>query len=176
MIHRPIAVACILGLAACATAPAPRAVAAPVATPRAPVPEAPTAVAPTAVAPAAVAPAPVAVTAPPPEATGFVIEARSDLPPGDPSTARPFAAQLEAVAGTIRGAVAECLRPLGAPAHRSLRLMVDEEGRFLSRPPQSFAMPPRVAACVEGTLRAVTVTPPPPRAVPYDLVVDVSAE
>lgn len=168
MTHRTIALACVVTLTACATAPAPRAVVAPpapapapVATPRAPV---------------AVAPVAVTAPAPAPEAAGFVIEARSDLPPGDPSTARPFAAQVEAVAGTIRGAIAECLRPLGAPAHRSLRLMVDEEGRFLSRPPQSFAMPPRAAACVEGTLRAVTVTPPPPRAVPYDLVVDVSAD
>lgn len=174
MKHRPsyLLVTAIVQTA-CASAPPPRAAVAP-APQHAPPTPAPS-VSPTATVAPTHASA-VAVRAEPPPDAGFVIEGRSDLPPGDPSTITPFSVRLEAVAGSVRGALAECLRPLGAPAHRTLRLMVDEEGRFSMRPPQDFAMTPRVGACVDGALRAVEVAPPPPRMLPYNLVVEVSAD
>lgn len=156
---------------ACASTPTPTARTLPRRPARAaiqaqPVPEAPRPVtAPT---------APIAVRATAPEPLEFNITASSDLPPAPASTSQPYARIIDASVATLRPALAECLRALGAPARHTLRVIIDEEGSIQPRPPQEFTLSAPDARCLDGVLRAGRVEPPPPRALPYDLRVDVS--
>lgn len=167
----PAALSLLFALAtACASTPRPAArpaprhapatfppVSAPVAQPVAPAP-----------------PAPIEVRAPPANPLAFDITASSDLPPQPASTAQPYARIVDAAVAPLRPALAECLRPLGAPARHVVRITVDEEGALHPRPPQEFVLSARDARCLDGVLRAATVEPAPPRALPYDLRVDVA--
>jgi hypothetical protein len=118
--------------------------------------------------------APVQPPARAPESLEFSITARSDLPTAA-STAVPFTQTVEAVVAGLRPSLAACLRSLGAPARRTVRIIIDDDGSMRTRPPQEYVLSGRDAACVEGVLRAATVEPAPPRAMPYDLRVDVDA-
>ncbi len=117
--------------------------------------------------------APLAVTAPPRDPLAFDITATSDLPAAPASSSLPFARSVERALAPLKPALAECLRALGAPARRVVRLTVDEEGALHARPPQDFSLSPADARCLDGVLRAGEVQPPPPRAMPFDLRVDV---
>lgn len=156
---------------ACASTPTPAARTLPRRPARAaiqaqPVPEAPR--------PVAAPTAPIAVRATAPEPLEFNITASSDLPPAPTSTSQPYARIIDASVATLRPALAECLRALGAPARHTLRVIIDEEGSIQPRPPQEFTLSAPDARCLDGVLRAGRVEPPPPRALPYDLRVDVS--
>jgi hypothetical protein len=120
------------------------------------------------------APSPIVVRATAPEPLEFNITANSDLPPAPASTAQPYARIVESSLAPLRPALAECLRPLGAPARHTVRITVDEEGTLLLRPPQEFTLDAPDARCLDGVLRAGRVEPAPPRAIPYDLRVDVA--
>ncbi len=117
---------------------------------------------------------PIAVQARAPEPLEFNITATSDLPPAPASSSQPYARIVESAVAPLRPALAECLRSLGAPAHHLVRLTVDEEGALAPRPPQEFTLRAVDARCLDGVLRAGRVDPPPPRAIPYDLRVDVA--
>lgn len=118
--------------------------------------------------------APIAVQARAPEPLEFNITATSDLPLAPASTSQPYARIVEAAVAPLRPAIAECMRSLGAPAHHVVRITVDEEGALAPRPPQEFTLRAIDARCLDGVLRAGRVDPPPPRAIPYDLRVDVA--
>lgn len=120
------------------------------------------------------APSPITVHASAPEPLEFNITANSDLPPAPASTAQPYARIVESSLAPLRPALAECLRPLGAPARHTVRITVDEEGALELRPPQEFVLDAPDARCLDGVLRAGRVEPAPPRAIPYDLRVDVA--
>lgn len=122
---------------------------------------------------AAPRPAPTNVTATPSSPLEFNITASSDLPPAGVSTNRPYTEIVDAALAPVRPALAECLRALGAPARRSVRVTLDPGGEVRPRPPQNFVLSPHDARCMEGVLRAVTLDPPPPREMPYDLAVEV---
>ncbi len=118
--------------------------------------------------------APIEVRARPSNPLEFDITASSDLPPPPPSTAQPYERLIDGAVAPLRPALAECLRALGAPARRLVRVTVEEDGSLRPRPPQDFSLPARGAACLDGVLRAATVEPAPPRAVPYDIRVEVA--
>lgn len=103
----------------------------------------------------------------------IVVTGASDLPTGPASTQGAWTRSAEARLRAVALTLAECLRPLCAPARHRLRLSVSAEGVVSLRPPQSFPMPTRVARCLEGTVAAVDLDTPPPRTVPLDLVVQV---
>jgi hypothetical protein len=109
-----------------------------------------------------------------PESLEFVVTGRSDLPAGSGSTARPYEQVLEAALGPVRPALAECLRALGAPARRVVRVTVEDDGSVHERSPQAYVLGARDAACVAGVLRGTVLDPAPPRAIPYDIRVEVS--
>ncbi len=156
---------------ACASTPTPAARALPRRPPRAAAQAPPATDAPR---PAAAPTAPIAVRATAPEPLEFNITASSDLPPPPASTSQPYARIIDASVATLRPALAECLRALGAPARHTVRVIVDEEGSLHARPPQEFTLAAPDARCLDGVLRAGRVDPPPPRALPYDLRVDVA--
>lgn len=114
------------------------------------------------------------VQAAPPEPLEFVVTGRSDLPAGASSTAQPYERILEATLAPVRPALAECLRALGAPARRVVRVTLEDDGTVLERPPQAYALSARDASCVAGVLRGTVLDPPPPRAMPYDIRVEVT--
>jgi hypothetical protein len=101
------------------------------------------------------------------------VSGHSDLPPGPPSTAQPFERVVEAAVAPIRPAIVECMRPLGHGA-RFYRVTVQPDGTLEPRPPQAYALPTRVAQCVEGVVHGTTVAPAPSRAIPYDIHFDVT--
>jgi hypothetical protein len=101
-----------------------------------------------------------------------VITGRSDLPTST-STAQRYEGIVEATVARLRPALAECLRSLGAPAQRVLRVVLDADGTVRERPPQAYVLTPRVAACVTEVLRGTRLDPAPPRSMPYDLRVAV---
>jgi len=103
----------------------------------------------------------------------IVVTGASDLPSGPPSTQGAWTQSAEARLHAVALTLAECLRPLCAPARHRLRLTVSAEGVVSLRPPQSFPMPTRVGRCLEGTLAAIDLDTPPPRSVPLDFVVQV---
>lgn len=117
------------------------------------------------------APEPLAVEAAAP--LEFTITARSDLPTV-PSSAQPFERAVARALEPVRPLLAECLRALGAPARHVVRVTIDDEGALTPRPPQAFALAPADQRCLDGALRAVTVDPPPPRAMPWDVRVEVT--
>ncbi len=154
-------------LSACAAAPSPR----PSSPPRPrPPPAAPAPPPPREAAP----PAPsLEVRAAPAEPLEFNVTGRSDLPAGSSSTAQPYERIVDATLGPVRPALAECLRALGAPARRVVRVTLEDDGTVRPRPPQEYALSARDASCVEGVLRGTTLDPAPPRAIPYDIRVEV---
>ncbi len=103
----------------------------------------------------------------------IVVTGASDLPAGPASTQGAWTRAAEARLRAVGLTLAECLRPLCAPARHRLRLTVNAEGVVSLRPPQSFPMPTRVGRCLEGTLAAIDLDLPPPRSVPLDFVVQV---
>jgi hypothetical protein len=154
-------------LCACAGAPAPR-----VASP------------PRARRPAVTAPTPPPRESPPPppalevraaapEPLEFNVTGRSDLPAGASSTAQPYERIIDATLAPVRPALAECLRSLGAPARRVVRVTLEDDGTVRPRPPQEYALSPRDASCIEGVLRGTVLDPAPPRSLPYDIRVEV---
>ena len=162
MIMRPALVAALLS--ACAAAPPPRASSPPRLRP-------PAAVSPREAAPP---PPPLEVrAAAPAEPLEFNVTGRSDLPAGSSSTAQPYERIIDATLGPVRPALAECLRALGAPARRVVRVTLEDDGTVRPRPPQGYTLSPRDASCVEGVLRGTVLDPAPPRAIPYDIRVEV---
>ncbi|MFO0603467.1 MAG: hypothetical protein U0324_09850 [Polyangiales bacterium] len=161
-----LALAAPLAALACATAAPPRPRAA-----RAPPPPvvAPATPPTTASAP----PEPIAVRGTAPEPLEFVVTGRSDLPAGASSTARPYEQIVDESLAPVRPALAECLRALGAPARRVVRVTLEDDGTVRERPPQAYVLSARDAACVVNVLRGTVLDPAPPRAIPYDIRVDV---
>jgi hypothetical protein len=154
-------------LSACAAAPPPRVVSPP--TRRAPAAAPPREDAPP------LPPPPLEVrAAAPAEPLEFNVTGRSDLPAGSSSTAQPYERIVDATLGPVRPALAECLRGLGAPARRVVRVTLEDDGTVRPRPPQDYALSARDASCVVGVLRGTTLDPAPPRAIPYDIRVEVA--
>lgn len=75
----------------------------------------------------------------------------------------------------VRPQLRVCLRSLVPRVPRRVRVLVLPDGSVRQRPPQEYAFSPRVGSCVDGALRALEVTSPPPREVPYDIAVDPPA-
>jgi hypothetical protein len=105
---------------------------------------------------------------------GLDITATSDLPPGPPSTAQPFDRLVEAAIAPLRAAMAECMRPLGR-GPRFYRVLIGTDGSMESRSPQAYPLSNTMAQCLEGLIHGLTISPPPARAVPYDVHFDVTS-
>ena len=64
--------------------------------------------------------------------------------------------------------------PLISPASTAGSITtLEDDGTVRPRPPQEYALSARDASCVEGVLRGTTLDPAPPRAIPYDIRVEV---
>ena len=109
-----------------------------------------------------------------PPSNEISVTGNSDLPAGMASSAQPFALVIEAAVRPLRPALAECLRFVGPPGRRSVRVMVGRDGELHPRPPQPYPSSEHGERCVTGVLRAGTVDPPPPMDLPWDIAVEVT--